>query len=405
MKEMMAEHYAGLDYLQGVVRVIAEKISEIKDSIIIALFSRFIILLISIISNPIPFGIPGAWELDLPIIGSFVKWDSWFYLQIAREGYSLQKLWAFRPLYPLILRLLGTLFTPFFQEQEAFIVAGMIWNLITFVFAVVFLYKLTILLIDQESAFYSVIFLCFFPSSVFFTALYTESTYIFLTVSAMYYLERNRVSLATMFAVLAGFTRPEGFLLFIPFIYRILILERKKKIYMILSSFVIFLTLPLFILYAYFQHGDPFIPFSIEQEWPKITLIKMFTSMSLKEIIIWFNEVHIISLIVIVIAILSFLTYFISIKLNKKAFIFKSKININDKKMPYYLWSVLVLGIILLEGGQASHARLVLTLFPIIWTNSYWVKKNRIIIYLLLPLYGSMMGVGALLFIKWYQFL
>ena len=219
----------------------------------------------------------------------------------------------------------------------------MSWNIFAFILATLYLFKLTNLLIDQESAFYSVMFLSFFPSSVFLTALYSESTFLFLVLYALYYLEKDQAPLATLLAVLAGLTRPEGFLVFIPFAYKALTVEKKKKIGLLLASCTIILTLPAFMLYGYILKGDPFISFRIERQWRKLSLLKMMAQMNFREIIGWFNGVHLISLITMVIAVLSVLTYFFSFKLTEHSFSIIKRVNRTDNKMPYYIWATLSL--------------------------------------------------------------
>jgi hypothetical protein len=42
------------------------------------------------------------------IFGCVAKWDALYFLEIAHNGYSFEKLHAFFPLYPLLIRYLGT---------------------------------------------------------------------------------------------------------------------------------------------------------------------------------------------------------------------------------------------------------------------------------------------------------
>jgi len=376
-----------------------------KDLVGIVLFSRLLIILIVIVSSVIPdFLQNGVPRVKIPILGLFAKWDSFYYIDIATYGYSLKaEFWAFRPFYPLILWSLGSPLTGFLGKWESFLIAGVFWNIFAFSLAAIYLYKLTKLLIDEETAYLTVLLLSMFPATVFFTAVYPESTYLLLVVASLYYLEKGRIPLAALLATLAGFTRPEGFLLFIPFVWKAFTLKGNEKLKSLLGSMTVAYTLPAFMLYGYVITGDPFISFTVESSWPKATLWQC--------LVFGFREgldkltVYSISTIVLVIAILSVVLYFFHFRVSKWGFSVASKLDRHDKRMPYYLWTILLLGVFLYTGEYAGFSRYASILFPILWSNALWVKKKQTRLLVLLSLYVSLMALGTMFFVNWYYFI
>jgi len=77
----------------------------------------------------------------------------------------------------------------------------------------------------------------------------------------------------------------------------------------------------------------------------------------------------------------------------------------HDKKTPYYIWFILILGILLFQGGYGGLPRFTSSLFPILWGNAMWIDKRPLRVYLLLSLYTCLMTLGTALFVNWYYFL
>lgn len=157
---------------------------------------------------------PGHWVAapDRAFLSMWSKWDSQWYVQIAREGYFFRPMQqsnvAFFPLYPLSMRVLSRLTT------GNLVLAGILISNVAFLWALVFLYRLAALeLGDRESARRTVFYLAFFPTAFFFSALYTESTFLLFAVATIYFARRRFWLLAAIAGVLASMTRNLGVLL------------------------------------------------------------------------------------------------------------------------------------------------------------------------------------------------
>ncbi len=139
----------------------------------------------------------------------FVRWDSIHYLQIAQHGYSHFVDTAFFPLYPLLTGGLRAII-----GSEA--VAGVLINLVAFAVGLVLLHRLTELELSRPAADATVLLLAFAPLSFFFSAVYTESLFLALSVGAIYTARRDRWALAAVLAAAAALTRNSGILLVAP---------------------------------------------------------------------------------------------------------------------------------------------------------------------------------------------
>jgi hypothetical protein len=138
-----------------------------------------------------------------------VRWDSIHYLGIAQHGYASASSTVFFPLYPLLVRVLG--FVPGSDP-----VAGVAISLASFSIALVLLHRLTALELGSPAADGTVLLLAFAPVSLFFSAVYTESLFLALSVGSIYAARQRRWKLACGLGGLASATRVTGAGLVLP---------------------------------------------------------------------------------------------------------------------------------------------------------------------------------------------
>jgi hypothetical protein len=138
-----------------------------------------------------------------------VRWDSIHYLAIAAHGYRRAADTVFFPLYPLLIHALGSL-TGSTALGGAMISTG------AFALALILMHRLTRLELGERAADAAVLLLAFAPVSLFFSAVYTESPFLALSVGAVYAARRGRGRLAAALGALAAVTRVTGVLLVIP---------------------------------------------------------------------------------------------------------------------------------------------------------------------------------------------
>jgi hypothetical protein len=145
------------------------------------------------------------------LAGAAVRFDASWYLAIAHQGYAATGAGsrAFWPLYPELIRLLG-------YVVGSDVIAGVAISLASFAAALVLLHRLAELELGQEAADATVLLLAFAPLSFFFSAVYTESLFLLLSVGAIYAARRERWFIACALAGLATLTRTTGIALIVP---------------------------------------------------------------------------------------------------------------------------------------------------------------------------------------------
>jgi hypothetical protein len=146
------------------------------------------------------------------IVGPLRLWDGLWYTMIAEQGYGD---WtpkaAFWPLYPWSMRVVSDL-TGMKPEIAGYLIAN-----ICFFVALVLLYRLVALDFDERVARRTLWALALFPTSLFFTAVYTESPFLMLSVGALLAARLRSWWIAGILGALAALTRSYGVFLVVPF--------------------------------------------------------------------------------------------------------------------------------------------------------------------------------------------
>ncbi len=143
-----------------------------------------------------------------PLLAVWGRWDAEHYIGIARYGYSGTEA-AFFPLYPALIRMVGA-----FTGSE--LVAGLIVSNAASFLALLYLYKLVEHEYNRHVAQRATFFVSIFPTAIFFSAVYSEALFLFLTVASFYYVRERRWLTAGIFGFFAAMTRSEGILLVAP---------------------------------------------------------------------------------------------------------------------------------------------------------------------------------------------
>jgi hypothetical protein len=136
-----------------------------------------------------------------------VRWDASWYLDIARHGYRREAIEpAFFPLYSVLVRGLG-------EITRSEILAAVAISLAAFAVSLVLLHRLTTLELGADVAGRTVVLLAFFPTALFFSAVYTEALFLLLELGAFYAARRGRWAWAGALGALGSATRNTGWLL------------------------------------------------------------------------------------------------------------------------------------------------------------------------------------------------
>lgn len=143
------------------------------------------------------------------LVAPAVRWDSVWFLSIADGGYAADpNRAAFFPLYPALVALLAPV--------TGALLAGLLISLGSFFGALALLYRLAERELGGRGARLTVLSLALFPGSFWFSAVYSESLFLLVSVGAVYCARERRWWLAGLCAAAAGATRSAGVLLAIP---------------------------------------------------------------------------------------------------------------------------------------------------------------------------------------------
>lgn len=224
-------------------------------------------------------GVPAAH----PFINMWSRWDSGWYLTIARSGYNFApgkpSSAAFFPLYPAAVRALhDVLFLP--KSEFWYLLAGIAVSNLSLIVALAYLYLLIRLDYSSEVASHAVLCLLVFPASFFFSSVYSESTFLALSVASFYYARQTRWLTACLLAAFASLCRSQGIILLLPLLVEYF-LQRNFKWRLVRWNIVALFLVPaaLFIFAAYMKwsFGSWSILFAAQQPWGRRLLAPWYT--------------------------------------------------------------------------------------------------------------------------------
>jgi Gpi18-like mannosyltransferase len=139
------------------------------------------------------------------IVYPWISWDGGVYRYIAAHGYDQLAGAAYSPLYPALMWLVR------FLPQS-----GLWISSLAELAALYLLFDLLKRRYSVEIARRAVLFLAWTPFAVIFSATYTESLFLLLSVGVFWAVQRDRLLLAGICAALAALTRQYGILLCLP---------------------------------------------------------------------------------------------------------------------------------------------------------------------------------------------
>ncbi|MFC4770016.1 mannosyltransferase family protein [Effusibacillus consociatus] len=181
------------------------------------LLHQFIVIGGSFVFVSRHFSVPSLKEyLQYALIDNFVRWDSLWYIRIAHEGYRWDQPAAFFPLYPYLM---GALHDTLGLSYR---IAGLLIANAAFLLAIYLLLRLLAMDYPRETVVKALTLLVVFPTSFYFSAVYTESLFLFLTVGCFYCIRERQWLWAGVFGFFASMTRNTGILLVLPFLYEYL---------------------------------------------------------------------------------------------------------------------------------------------------------------------------------------
>lgn len=188
------------------------------------------------------------------------NFDGIHYINLARRGIGLNEE-AFFPLYPKLMSILHPL-------VKNTVLNGSLVSSFFFLLGLLVFDKLIRLDFDSHTSRWTILALLIFPTSFFFSGVYTEGLFFFLAVSAFYLARRKQWWWAAIVVSLATYTRLVGVFL-IPALF--LELLHQKKSVLTIKSVLPFLLMPLgLVLYMNFLwrvKGDPLAFYHVQKNF------------------------------------------------------------------------------------------------------------------------------------------
>lgn len=155
------------------------------------------------------------------LLWPWANFDGVYYLLIAAKGYTVNG--GFFPLFPLLIRIVSSAFgTLLAFDPLQFAIAMILVNAST-LGSIILLYHVVRLDYSESIAWRSVWMFLLFPTAFFLVAVYTESVFIFLVLTAFYFARRGKWMLAGLCGMMVTATRIVGIALLPALIYEFIL--------------------------------------------------------------------------------------------------------------------------------------------------------------------------------------
>ena len=225
-------HQSAWTWLRGGWRT--EAVRSVWPMVVVTRLSVLLVGYVAVVSvgyapGAPPYRISSNEAINLPL-----RLDAGWYVGIAMEGYR----WApdaedrgnigFFPGYPLITEGVASLLgaqnvfdapldrsprLAMEQLEWTYLGSALLVSLLSFTWGMVWLYRLARAHLDAQAAHGALLLTAAYPFAVFFSAASTEALMLFAVVGSFYHYKREKWIWAAACGLLAGVTRPDGFLL------------------------------------------------------------------------------------------------------------------------------------------------------------------------------------------------
>lgn len=195
------------------------------------------------------------------LVSAYQTWDAQHYLFLADVGYKRGNFSnSFYPLFPAVIAL-GTFFT-----RDFFISGIILANIFSFIAFYYFYLFVKSFAHSEKIAFTALLFLLFFPTSFYFSLIYSESLFFLLSICFFYYLYNHKFLLAAIFSLLLPLTRPLGIVIIIPFLvyymFNYVKLSFAKMIFFLVFPFI---GIGIYFFYLFLKTGSALEGFIVQQ--------------------------------------------------------------------------------------------------------------------------------------------
>ncbi len=198
------------------------------------------------------------------------RWDGWWYVHLARDGYPstltipghpLYGPWGFFPTWPWTIRLTHDVTRVGFPLAAGIAVT---------VYAIAFVLVLRVYaarLVGPAAADAGVVLVCVFPGALTFSLAYTEASFLLWSVLALLLLDRARYLPAAVAVFLACATRSTGVAVIAASLVLVVPGLRRREWSVLAPPLAGLLAFGLMAVFAHARTGDAGIWFKAEKQW------------------------------------------------------------------------------------------------------------------------------------------
>ncbi len=197
-------------------------------------------------------------------------WDATRYLAIAQYGYQTPNDLAFFPLFPVLIALFSYLL-----GNWSYLLVGTLLSNGALLAALFILYQLAVESLGEQVARRTLLYICIFPTALFFFAAYNESLFLVLTAGTFLAFRRQKWWLAGLLGLFAALTRSSGILLVVPYMYELWLVREnvfssiKNCIFGLLPVLLIPLGTAFYCLYCWRVSGNPLAFAAVQIHWAR----------------------------------------------------------------------------------------------------------------------------------------
>ncbi|HYZ17031.1 MAG TPA: mannosyltransferase family protein, partial [Candidatus Acidoferrum sp.] len=385
--------FAGAAFLIAKLAIAARFNQTVRDVAVTFIVTRLPLVAIAEIAAVVIGQRPGVHYAasSNALLAVWGRWDAEHYLGIASNGYSGTEP-AFFPFYPMLIRFIGG-FT------GSHLIAGLLISNAASFFALLYLYKLVEHEYNRHVAQRATFYIAIFPTAIFFSAVYSESLFLFLTVASFYYLRERRWITAGVFGFFAALTRSEGVLLAAPFAIEWIVAAREggweffrywlaNVVRPLAGITLVPLGLACYMGYLWVLQGDPLLFSHVQRHWgrelapPWVSVINAFHKIA---------HSHAQQTVSTQVQELAFTALMIAVLL----------IGIRRLRPSYTVYMALSILVPMSTSSLMSMPRFALVLFPMFALFGLWGSRpaiNNAYVAFSLPL----LGLFTVLFADWY---
>jgi hypothetical protein len=327
---------------------------------------------------------------NIPLLAVWGRWDAEHYIGIASNGYAGTEP-AFFPLYPALIRLVG-------GAIGNYLVAGLLISNAASFLALLYLYKLVEHEYNKQVAHRAIFYVSIFPTAIFFSAVYTESLFLLLTVASFYYIRERRWLTAGILGYLAALSRVEGVLLAVPLLIEFFAALRAQRsdwwkwpidtiVKPLVGLAIVPLGLATYMAYLWVLRGDPLYFSHVQANWgrhlapPWVSFVHSFKLIALGNPQVVANQLLEVAFTLLMLAVLV--------------------LGLRRLRPSYIAYMALSILVPMSTSSLMSMPRFALVLFPMFTLFALWGARanvNNIIVAFSLPL----LGLFTVLFADWY---